>query len=109
MAVYRQVLGHRAASSSPIMPSERRTIHFSGRVQGVGFRMITYEIVSRFQVGGFVENLLDGRVLLVVEGEPAELDRFLEALNSRMQRYIESIESRTSPATGEFGRFEIRH
>ncbi len=42
-----------------------------------------------------VRNLPDGRVELVAEGEPAEIDGFLQAVRDAMGRYIrdESIES----------------
>lgn len=78
-------------------------------MQGVGFRYTTREIAGRYQVSGYVQNLSDGRVGLVAEGEPAELDGFLTSIAERMRRYVTHIDSRTSPATGEFIQFEIRH
>ncbi|HWB08368.1 MAG TPA: acylphosphatase [Pirellulales bacterium] len=88
---------------------ERREIHYSGRVQGVGFRYTAREIAERFEVGGYVENLADGRVELVAEGEPDEVERFLAAIGERMDRYIAGVQVRSRPATGEFGSFLIRH
>ena len=88
---------------------ERREVHYSGRVQGVGFRYTTREIAERFEVSGFVENLPDGRVRLVAEGDPAELDRFLEAVSNRFERYIASADVRSRAATDEFDDFSIRH
>lgn len=88
--------------------SERREVFFSGRVQGVGFRYTTRSIATGFAVTGHVRNLPDGRVQLVVEGAREELDRFLAALAAEMDRHISGAESRTSVATGEFDRFDIR-
>lgn len=88
---------------------ERRQVFYDGRVQGVGFRYTTREIAGRHRVGGYVQNLSDGRVGLEVEGEPGELDRFLAAVAERLRRYISHIDARTRPATGEFSQFEIRH
>lgn len=88
---------------------ERRQVFYEGRVQGVGFRYTTREIAESHRVSGYVQNLADGRVGLETEGEPAELDRFLAAVAERLRRYISRIDARTSPATGEFSRFEIRH
>ncbi|HVX09649.1 MAG TPA: acylphosphatase [Pirellulales bacterium] len=89
--------------------TERREIHYRGRVQGVGFRFTTREIAERFEVAGFVENLSDGRVHLVVEGDPAELDRFLAAVAQRLDRYIEEVDDRKQSPDGEFdGLFTIR-
>lgn len=96
---------HRAEAARP----ERRQVFYEGRVQGVGFRYTTLEIAGRYAVSGFVRNLPDGRVGLEVEGDPAELDRFLANLAERLGRYIRHTESRTAAATGEFAEFEIRH
>jgi hypothetical protein len=48
-------------------------------------------------------------VLLVVEGQPAELDRFLLAIARHMGHYIDRVSQNVAPATGEFSHFEIRH
>jgi acylphosphatase len=86
---------------------ERRDLLYSGRVQGVGFRYTTCEIAARYRVAGYVQNLNDGRVRLVAEGEAAELDAFVGAVEQELGRYIQNIQSRSSNPTGEFGRFEI--
>lgn len=88
---------------------QRREVCYSGRVQGVGFRYTARQIAARFSVVGFVRNLHDGRVQLVVEGEPAELDRYLAALEDDMGRYISNREVASSQAKGEFEEFEVRH
>jgi acylphosphatase len=87
---------------------ERREIYFSGRVQGVGFRFTTRAIAQRMPVVGFVENLRDARVLLVVEGTPDTLDRLVAAIDAELNRYIESVDIQVRPTTGEFTTFEIR-
>jgi acylphosphatase len=87
---------------------ERREIHFSGRVQGVGFRYTARAIASRHAVTGFVQNLADGRVLLVAEGIHAELDRLVAAVHAEMARHITAVDSNRQTATGEFANFEIR-
>ena len=88
---------------------ERRQVYYSGRVQGVGFRYTARQIADRFDVTGFVENLGDGRVELVAEGEPAEIDRFLAELRGAMRRYIDGEQPQTRAVTGEFEGFSIRH
>lgn len=89
--------------------TERREVHYRGRVQGVGFRYTTLEIAERFHLSGFVENLPDGRVRLVVEAEASELDRFLAAVEQRLHRYIADADAKHGGATGEFAGFSIRH
>lgn len=88
---------------------ERREVHYTGRVQGVGFRYTTREIAESFDVSGYVENVPDGRVRLVAEGDPAELDRFLEAVSQRLDRYIAAADAKARPASGEFDGFSIQH
>ena len=91
------------SQSSPV----RRTVHFSGRVQGVGFRFTTEAIASRFTVTGFVRNLPDGRVELVAEGADTELDRFQSAVENAMQGSIQEVSATNTTATGEFASFGI--
>ena len=69
--------------------TERRTVHYTGRVQGVGFRYSVRQIAGSLSVTGYVQNLSDGRVRLVAEGEPAELDGFLAQIAETMTDYIQ--------------------
>ncbi len=89
------------------MANIRRQIYYSGRVQGVGFRMTTRSHARRFSVTGFVRNLVDGRVELVAEGESDEIDRFLSSLRTAMTMNIRSEQCVEMPASGEFRDFEI--
>lgn len=89
-------------------PSDRRDVVYSGRVQGVGFRYTVRNIAAGFAVSGFVRNLDDGRVQLVVEGDRAEIDAFLAEIGLRMERNIRHVDEQREPAKGEFAGFEIR-
>ena len=51
----------------------RVNVHYSGRVQGVGFRYIVKSLVPGYEVLGTVKNLPDGRVEMVAEGQQVEL------------------------------------
>lgn len=89
----------------------RYTVYFAGRVQGVGFRYIARRIASGFEVAGYVQNLPDGSVRLVGEGEKDQLDALVDAICQRMEGYIEQQSIEESDATGEFdsaGNFDIR-
>ncbi|MEX2139501.1 MAG: acylphosphatase [Pirellulales bacterium] len=88
---------------------QRRLVHYRGHVQGVGFRYTARQVAAGFDVTGYVQNLADGRVRLVAEGLPQELDRFLDELSGRMAGYIRETQSDVAPAINEFEDFEIRH
>ncbi|MFO0819263.1 MAG: acylphosphatase [Pirellulales bacterium] len=87
---------------------ERLEVYFSGHVQGVGFRQTTRSLAANFDVTGYVRNLGDGRVELVVEGARHDLSRLLEAVESAMSGFIRRADSHWYSASGEFDDFEIR-
>jgi acylphosphatase len=92
------------------MPLERRRVFYSGRVQGVGFRFTTERIAADFAVSGFVRNLDDGRVEVLVEGEPAVVDQFLEAVERQLQRHIRDVrQEHESPGDPPLDGFIIRY
>jgi acylphosphatase len=87
----------------------RREVRFTGHVQGVGFRYTTQDIARQFDVCGYVRNLPDGRVELIVEGDERDIDRLVRTIENRMGSFIRDVRSSTMPATGEFQAFSIRH
>lgn len=90
------------------MDLQQREIWYSGHVQGVGFRYTAAMVARRYCVTGFVQNLADGRVHLVVEGERDELDGFTEAVLDRMGSQIREVREDRRPAVGGFTTFGIR-
>ena len=54
----------------------RVLVHYSGRVQGVGFRYTAKQVAAGYEIVGTVRNLSDGRVELVAEGAHDELEAF---------------------------------
>lgn len=94
--------------SEAVMGLERREVYFSGRVQGVGFRYTTVRISRRHRVTGFVENLGDGRVHLIAEGEKRELATFLDDIQTTMKHNIRDTQSLHSDYVGEFQDFDVR-
>ena len=91
------------------MELERREVYFSGRVQGVGFRYTTARIARHHQVTGYVKNLSDGRVQLVVEGDKRVLSSFVKDVHTHMEANISGTQSLDSDYLGEFSTFDIRH
>ena len=90
------------------MERVRKHIYYHGSVQGVGFRFTTVRVANRYAVTGFVRNLSDGRVDVVVEGKAKEIEAFLADLADSMQGYIRNTRIHDEPYTGEFHRFDVR-
>ena len=88
---------------------QRQTYHFSGRVQRVGFRYTVSHAVTRYDIRGYVKNLQDGRVELVMEGNEKEMSALVEDITRQMSGFIRDVKCETSPATGEFQDFIVRH
>ena len=65
-----------------------KQVRYSGQVQGVGFRYTARGLAQGFPVSGHVRNLRGGQVELWVEGEPGDVEGFLEALARTMAGYI---------------------
>ena len=72
----------------------------------VGYRKRVIQTAKAFGLKGIVENLEDGRVRIIVEGEDEKLKWFESAIdikNTLIQ--VSSIEKSYYPAGGEFSRF----
>ncbi len=83
-------------------------VHYSGRVQGVGFRYTVKSVVLGYDVLGIIRNLPDGRVELIAEGELDELEEFLQAVrDSGLRRNVQDEEVVWEDAQDEFRGFEI--
>ena len=88
----------------------RKTVYYSGRVQGVGFRFTAQRVAAGHAVGGYVRNLPDGRVELVAEGEAAEVNELLGNIAERMRDYIDQADVTVDQIERPtFEDFEIRH
>ena len=88
-------------------PPIARMVYYSGRVQGVGFRLGTTAIARKYPVTGWVKNLKDGRVQLLVEGQEDQVQKFLKEVREHWKKNIdkEGIEKRES--TGKYKTFDV--
>jgi acylphosphatase len=89
---------------------ERVRVHYSGRVQGVGFRVTVRRIACGYDVTGAVRNLPDGRVELIAEGTRAELTAFLSGISeSELSGFIAKQHDAWQKAEGNLRGFVISH
>ena len=90
------------------MAAERRRILYSGNVQGVGFRWTAASALRGVPVTGYVRNLPDGRVELLLEGDSTDNDEASRRIRDAMSRHIRAEKAERTPPTGEFQDFSIR-
>lgn len=86
---------------------QARRVLYRGWVQGVGFRYTARRVAQDYRVTGFVRNLPDGGVELLVEGPEVEIEGFLRAVQGAMSGYIRGIEVQPVEPTGRYASFEI--
>ena len=89
---------------------KRAHVFYSGRVQGVGFRITAEEAARNLGVVGWVKNLRDGRVELVAEADQETLEQLLNDIRAgSMKNFITQVEISWSSASETFDDFEIRY
>jgi acylphosphatase len=85
---------------------KRLIARVSGKVQKAGYRSKVVNIARAFGITGSVQNLPDGRVKVIAEGEEADLERFAEALKMRNAIIdVTDLEKEYSNPTGEYEGF----
>ena len=88
----------------------RAHIFVSGRAQGVGFRLEMRWKARKLGLYGFVQNLSDGRVEAVLEGEKEKVERLIEwAKRGPFLAKVDNIEIKEEEYKGEFDSFEIKY
>jgi acylphosphatase len=78
----------------------RKHVIYRGRVQGVGFRYTAQTIAKEVGVAGYVRNLPDRTVELVVEGTPEKVEAVLQRLAFQMAANITEAVITEQPAEG---------
>jgi len=87
---------------------ERAKIFVSGRVQGVLFRDFTQRWASSLGLTGWVKNLFDGRVEVLVEGEKDKINQLIGKLREGPQRArVDDLVLNWEEYKGEYSGFHI--
>jgi len=84
-----------------------RMVYYSGMVQGVGFRATVRDIAQMHPVTGWVKNLDDGRVQLLVEGKEEDVKKFLDAVRSYWKKQIDKEQVEQKEPTGMHRGFSV--
>lgn len=80
-----------------------------GRVHGVGFRVYTLRVARELALRGWVANEAGGRVRVVAEGSPGQLQSLIQSLRvGPPAALVDRVDETWSPVSGEFASFEIR-
>jgi hydrogenase maturation protein HypF len=80
-------------------------IYVQGRVQGVGFRPSIYRHAKSLGLSGFVRNLGNGNVEILLQGRKAVIDAFLGSLEDALPPLAEimKMETEVTKAPGQRG------
>lgn len=89
--------------------SVRKRVIYTGRVQGVCFRMTAVDIAQGRPVVGYVRNLRDGSVELEAEGAAEAVQDFLGAVEQHFSGHIRGACITAVAARGDEDTFEIRY
>ena len=85
-----------------------RKFLIAGDVQGVGFRFFVQNAAARHQVFGYVRNCPDGKVEVIAEGGPTDVEELKKDLAAGPQwSRVEQIEEISLDPTGLYSSFRI--
>ncbi len=89
---------------------KRARVIVSGRVQGVFYRAATREKAAACGLTGWVKNRHDGRVEMVMEGDPSAIEEVIRWCHvGPPAAHVTDVEVEWGEATGEFTSFSIRY
>jgi acylphosphatase len=90
------------------MAQQQRIVIYRGNVQGVGFRFTACRAARSYDVTGYVRNLPDGSVEVMVEGDSDQIDPFLADLSQRFSGFVRTQTQQIAPYSGSFETFGVR-
>ena len=85
-----------------------RDVWYAGHVQGVGFRAQVLGLARGYDVTGYVQNLVDGRVYLHAEGDGGEVEDFTDQIAKSLDGHIRGEEIKTFSGLRTCREFAIR-
>lgn len=86
----------------------RKKFHFTGSVQGVGFRYRARHAATRCGVTGWVKNEWDGSVLMEAQGTNDQINEMLKLINRSSYIVIDRMQYEEIPIEEHENGFHIR-
>ena len=85
-------------------------IKIEGRVQGVGFRYFVQKWAAELHITGWVNNTVDGNVVVMAHGELENMEVFLDQLmiGPTMAR-VNRLTKTAIPGQEKFDNFRVRY
>ena len=89
------------------MSQVAKRIVFVGRVQGVGFRFTAHRIAGRYGLSGWVRNLRDGTVEMLVQGESEDIAECIRDVEESFRGYVTETRVEEAPVEPDRRDFKI--
>lgn len=87
----------------------RVEVTVSGRVQGVSFRYYTLRRAQMLGIEGWVKNMPNGKVKVLIEGHKQKVQQMLDWLKEGpSMANVTNLDYQYGSYKGEFGSFEIK-
>jgi hydrogenase maturation protein HypF len=88
---------------------QRAVVHVTGIVQGVGFRPFVYRVAKSLSLMGYVLNLGDAGVEIVVEGTEKQIHELINSIKNNLPSIsrIDTLDIKWAPAENTFSDFLI--
>ena len=86
----------------------RIQVTYSGKVQGVGFRWKVLQISKKYVISGYIKNLNNGKVELLVEGTDSQVGKMVDEVDTELKNYWFSQECENKFGDAHFSEFSIQ-
>ena len=90
-------------------PPVRKRYHFTGLVQGVGFRWEARLLAQQLGLTGWVRNEGDGTVTVEVQGGPGAIGDFLRSMQAVPRFDVTDIRAEDLPLSGGEAAYSVRY
>ena len=89
------------------MDQTAKHVIFKGHVQGVGFRYTANHLAGRYNVTGYVRNLPDGAVEMLIQGPAQDVDNCIRDVQDEFAGYIRDTQAEPVPYNARYKDFRV--